>query len=72
MFLLKTPPKYRKLDQTKTKNPPKITRLLTIFAEHGIITHNPLMAKPMKNPRIALSNNTAFDNYMYIIKLKRL
>ena len=34
---LKTPPKYRELDETKTKNAPKITRLLAIFAEHGIM-----------------------------------
>ena len=34
--------RYRKLDETKNKNVPKITRLLTIFAEHGIMmAHNP-------------------------------
>ena len=30
------PPKCRKLGKTKNKNAPKITHLLTIFAEHGI------------------------------------
>ena len=30
-------PKYRKLVETKSKNAPKLTRLVTIFAEHGII-----------------------------------
>ena len=33
---IKNAPKYRKLDETKSKNAPEITRLLTIFAEHGI------------------------------------
>ena len=35
--LLKTPPKYRKLDYTKNKKVPKITRLLTMFEEQGIM-----------------------------------
>ena len=39
IVLLKTPPKYTKLDETKDKSTPKITRLLTIFAEHGIINN---------------------------------
>ena len=47
----KKPPKYRKLDETKNKNvtPQKITRLLTIFAEHGRYNGSyTMMAKPMK------------------------
>ena len=38
---IKMPVKYRKLDETQNKNAPKITRLLTIFAEHGIMAHIP-------------------------------
>ena len=38
---LKTPPKYRKIDQTKNKKAPKIMHLLTIFVEHGIMAHIP-------------------------------
>ena len=45
---IKNAPKYRKLDETKSKNAPKITRLLNLFAEHGIMTHITMMAKPMK------------------------
>ena len=38
---VKNAPKYRKLDETKSRNAPKITRLLTIFAEHAIMAHKP-------------------------------
>ena len=64
IVLLKTPPKYRKLDETKNKNAPKITRLLAIFAEHGIMAHIPLANE---NFRIALSNDTVFNNFYYLL-----
>ena len=38
---IKNAPKYRKLDESKSKIAQKITRLLTIFAEHGIMAHIP-------------------------------
>ena len=41
IVLSKTPPKYRKIDSTINKNVPKITHLLTILAEPGIMAHNP-------------------------------
>ena len=36
IVLLKTPPKYRKLDCSKNKKAQKITHTLTIFVDHGI------------------------------------
>ena len=65
IVLLKTPPKYRKLDQSKNKNAPKIARLLTIFVEHGIMIHND-DGLGNENSRIALSNDTVFNNMNYI------
>ena len=38
---IKNVPKYRKLVETKTKDAPKLMRLVTIFAEHGIMAHIP-------------------------------
>ena len=38
IVLLKTPPKYRKLDYNKNKKAQKITHTLAIFVDHGIIT----------------------------------
>ena len=32
----------------KIKTPNKRTRTFTIFVEHGIMAHTPLLAKPMK------------------------
>ena len=39
--LLKTPPKYRKLDYNKNKKAPKIRHTLAIFVDHGIMAHIP-------------------------------
>ena len=39
--LLKTPPKYRKLDYNKNKKAQKITHMLAIFIDHGIMAHIP-------------------------------
>ena len=39
--LLKTPPKYRKLDYNKNKKAQKITHTLAIFVDHGIMAHIP-------------------------------
>ena len=41
IVLLKTPPKYRKLDYNKNKKAQKITRMLAVFVDHGIMAHNP-------------------------------
>ena len=40
IVLLKTPPKYRKLDYNK-KKAQKITHKLAIFVDHGIMAHIP-------------------------------
>ena len=37
IVLLKTPPKYRKLDYNKNKKAQKITHTLAIFVDHGIM-----------------------------------
>ena len=37
IVLLKTPPKYRKLDYNKNKETQKITHTLAIFVDHGIM-----------------------------------
>ena len=39
--LLKTPPKYRKLDYNKNKKTQKMTHTLAIFVDHGIMAHIP-------------------------------
>ena len=39
IVLLKTPPKYRKLDYNKNKKAQKITRTLAIFVDHVIMDH---------------------------------
>ena len=57
------PPKQRKLDETKNKNAPKITWLLTIFAEHGIMAHIPWWLS-----RIALSNDIGFNKNNYAVR----
>ena len=41
IVLLKTPPKYRKLEYNKNKKAQKITRMLAVFVDHGIMAHNP-------------------------------
>ena len=41
IVLLKTPPKYRKLDYNKNKKAQKITHTITIFVDHGIMAHIP-------------------------------
>ena len=42
IVLLKTPPKYRKLDYNKNKRAQaKITHTLAIFVDHGIMAHIP-------------------------------
>ena len=41
IVLLKRPPKYRKLDYNKNEKAQKITHMLTIFVEHGIMAHIP-------------------------------
>ena len=37
IVLIKTPPKYRKLDYNKNKEAQKITHTLAIFVNHGIM-----------------------------------
>ena len=39
--LLKTPPKYRKLEYNKDRKAQKITHMLAVFVDHGIMAHNP-------------------------------
>ena len=41
IVLLKMPPKYRKLDYNKNKKAQKITDMLAIFVDHGIMAHIP-------------------------------
>ena len=41
IVLLKTPPKYRKLDYNKNEKAQKITHKLATFADHGIMAHIP-------------------------------
>ena len=41
IVLSKTPPKYRKLDYNKNKKAQKITHMLAVFVDHGIMAHNP-------------------------------
>ena len=41
IVLLKTTPKYRKLDYNKNKKAQKITHMLDVFVDHGIMAHNP-------------------------------
>ena len=41
IVLLKTPPKYRKLDYNKNKKAQKITHMPAIFGDHGIMAHIP-------------------------------
>ena len=41
IVLLKTPPKYRKLDYNQNKKAQKITHTLAIFVDHGIMAHIP-------------------------------
>ena len=41
IVLLKTPPKYRKLDYNKNKKAQKITHMLAVFVDHGIMANNP-------------------------------
>ena len=38
---IKTPPKYRNLDYNKNKKAQKITHMLAVFVDHGIMAHNP-------------------------------
>ena len=39
IVLLKTPPKYTKLDYNKNKKAQKITHMYAIFVGHGIMTN---------------------------------
>ena len=41
IVLLKTPPKYRKLDYNENKKAQKVTHTLAIFVDHGIMAHIP-------------------------------
>ena len=41
IVLLKTPPKYRKLDYNKNKKAQKFTHTLAIFVDYGIMAHIP-------------------------------
>ena len=41
IVLLKTPPRYRKLDYNTNKKAKKITHTLAIFVDHGIMAHIP-------------------------------
>ena len=41
IVLLKTPPKYSKLEYNKNKEAQKITHMLAVFVDHGIMAHNP-------------------------------
>ena len=41
IVLLKTPPKYRKLDYNKNKKAQKIMHTLAMFVDHGIMSHIP-------------------------------
>ena len=41
IVLLKTPPKYRKLDYNKNKKAQKVTHTLAFFVDHGIMAHIP-------------------------------
>ena len=41
IVLLKTTTKYRKPDYNKNKKAQKITHMLTVFVDHGIMAHNP-------------------------------
>ena len=41
IVLLKTPPKYRKLNYNKNKKVKKIMHTLAIFDDHGIMAHIP-------------------------------
>ena len=66
IVLLKTPPKYRKLDYNKNKKAQKITQMLAMFVDHRLwlITHDGLADQ---NSRIALSNDPVFNNSVYTI-----
>ena len=48
IVLLKAPLKYRKLDYNKNEKAQKITHMLAIFVDHGIMAHYTMIAKPMK------------------------
>ena len=41
IVLLKTPPKYRKLDYNKNTKAQKITHTHAIFVDHGIMAYTP-------------------------------
>ena len=41
IVLLKTAPKYKRLDYNKNKKAKKITYTLSIFVDHGIMAHIP-------------------------------
>ena len=45
IVLLKTPPKYRKLDYNENKKAQKITHTLAIFVDHGIINNYSLKSR---------------------------
>ena len=61
---VKTPPKYRNATIIKRTRPPKnLGMMLNSFIEHGIIVKY-MMAKPIKNSRIELSNDPVFNNFL--------
>ena len=53
IVLLKTPPTNRKLGYNENKKAKKITHMLAIFVDHGIMAH------------ILLSNDPVFNNANY-------
>ena len=70
IVLLKTPPKYRKLDYNKNKKAQKITLTLAIFVDHGIMSHIPWWLSQWK-----LSNciiQFPINIYIYISTKKTL
>ena len=64
IVLLKTPPKYRKLDYNKNIKAQKITHMLAVFVDHWLITRDGLANQ---NSRFALSNDPVFNNNSYTI-----
>ena len=55
IVLLKTAPKYRKLDYNKNKKAQKITHTFAIFVDHGIMAHYTMMVnkhcyQPIESP----------------------
>ena len=51
--VLKTPPKYRKLNYNKNKKAQKITHTLAIFVDHGIMAHRYIW-EPRSTPQLGI------------------